>query len=90
MVPLMSIESNLGLILLEGEQALDGDFLYLARVPTKLVRGTAWNVISNQQDKETEETEIQRMQPGKFLLITIASEDGVEDVKMGDKRDKYQ
>lgn len=89
-VPLMSIESNLGLILLEGEHSLAGDFLYLARVPTKLVRGTAWNMVSNQQRKEAEETEIQRMQQQKFLLLTISSKQGIEDVKMGDKRDRFE
>ncbi len=89
-IPLMSIESNLGLILLEGEQKLDGDFLYLARVPVKLIRGTAWNVLSNQQRKEAEETEVQQMQAQKFLLLTISGKNGQEEVKMGDKREKYE
>jgi len=89
-IPLMSIESNLGLILLEGEQKLDGDFLYLARVPVKLVRGTAWNVLTNQQRKEAEEAEVQKMEAQKFMLVTISSKGGAEDVKIGDKREKFE
>jgi hypothetical protein len=89
-IPLMSIESNLGLILLEGEQKLDGDFLYLARVPVKLVRGTAWNVVTNQQRKESEEAEVQKMEAQKFLMVTISSQNGVEDVKIGDRREKFE
>lgn len=89
-IPLMSIESNLGLILLEGEQQLNGDFLYLARVPVKLVRGTAWNVLTNQQRKESEESEVQKMEYQNFMMLTISAKDGSEDVKIGDKREKFE
>ena len=89
-IPLMSIESTLGLILLEGEQYLDGDFLYLARLPVSLVRGTAWNILTNQQKKETEEGEVQQMRAQKFLLLTISGKEGTEEVKMGDKRDQFR
>jgi hypothetical protein len=91
-VPLMSIESTLGLILIEGEQGLGGDFLYLARVPTKLIRGTARNLLSGQQRKDPdEEEEIQQMEAQKFAVLTVFS-DGKEEVevKMGDKRDQYR
>lgn len=89
-IPLMSIESTLGLILLEGEQYLDGNFLYLARVPVTLVRGTAWNMLTNQQNKEAEEGEVQQMRAQKFLLVTISVKDGAEEVKIGDKRDQFR
>gem|GEM_PF-1192958 len=89
-IPLMSIESTLGLILLEGEQYLDGNFLYLARLPVSLVRGTAWNLLTNQQNKETEEGEVQQMRAQKFLLVTISVKDGAEEVKIGDKRDQFR
>jgi hypothetical protein len=89
-IPLMSIESTIGLILLEGEQYLDGDFLYLARVPVSLVRGTAWNILTNQQNKETEEGEVQQMRAQKFLVLTISGKEGTEEVKVGDKRDLYR
>ncbi len=89
-IPLMSIESTLGLILLEGEQYLDGDFLYLARLPVSLIRGTAWNILTNQQKKETEEGEVQQMRAQKFLLLTISGKEGTEEVKMGDKRDQFR
>jgi hypothetical protein len=90
-VPLMSIESTLGLILIEGEQGLGGDFLYLARVPTKLIRGTARNIFSGQQSKDPEEEEeIQRMEAQKFARITVFSDGEEVEVKMGDKRDQYR
>lgn len=89
-VPLMSIESTLGLILLEGEQYLDGNFLYLARLPVSMVRGTAWNILTNQQKREKEEGEVQEMRAQKFLLVTISAKDGTEEVKMGDKRDQFR
>ncbi len=89
-IPLMSIESTLGLILLEGEQYLDGNFLYLARLPVSLVRGTAWNILTNQQKRETEEGEVQQMRAQKFMLLTISGKDGTEEVKMGDRRDQFR
>lgn len=90
-IPLMEITSSIGLILLEGEQGLDGDFLYLVRVPSSLLRGTAWNVFSNQQRKEKEESDVETRQEGqKFLPITVAGLDGVEEVKLQDKRDEYR
>jgi hypothetical protein len=90
-IPLMSIESTLGLILLEGEQGLGGDFLYLVRVPTRLIRGTAWNMLSNQQRKEgEEEDEIEEMESQKFARITVVGIGEEVEVKMGDKRDNYR
>ncbi|MEX0981870.1 MAG: hypothetical protein WD577_05190 [Bacteroidales bacterium] len=90
-IPLMSISSTLGLILIEGEQGLGGDFLYLVRVPTKLIRGTARNILSGQQRKDPdEEEEIQRMEAQKFALITVYSDGEEVEVKMGDKRDQFR
>lgn len=90
-IPLMSISSTLGLILIEGEQGLGGDFLYLVRVPTKLIRGTARNIFSGQQRKDPdEEEEIQRMEAQKFARITVYSDGEEVEVKMGDKRDQFR
>lgn len=89
-IPLMSIESTIGLILLEGEQYLDGDFLYLARLPVSLVRGTTWNLLTNPQNKKTGEDEVQEMRAQKFLVLTVVGKDGTEEVKVGDKRDQFR
>lgn len=90
-VPLMSISSTLGLILIEGEQGLGGDFLYLTRVPTRLIRGTAMNLLSGQQRKNPdEEDEIQQMEAQKFAVITVFSDGQTVEVKMGDKRDQFR
>ena len=90
-VPLMNISSTLGLILLEGEQGLDGEMLYLARIPVKLIRETAWNVLSNRQRKDPEDQEeIQTMQTQKFAIITIYGKGDTLDVKRGDQRDEYR
>lgn len=89
-IPLMSIESTIGLILIEGEQGLGGDMLYLVRVPTSLIRGAAWNVVTNQQRKDPdEEQEIQTMETQKFARVTVIGKDENIEVKLGDKRDKY-
>jgi hypothetical protein len=90
-IPLMSISSTLGLILIEGEQGLGGDFLYLVRVPTKLLRGTARNLFSGQQRKDPdEEEEIQQMEAQTFGRITVFSDGEEVEVKMGDRRDQYR
>ncbi|MCF8224644.1 MAG: hypothetical protein K9J30_02065 [Bacteroidales bacterium] len=91
-IPLMSISSTLGLILLEGEQGLDGRMLYLVRVPTSLIRGTAWNVLSNQQRKQpSEEEEVQSMgEIQQFAKVTVYSKGEEFDVKIGDKREQYE
>ncbi len=90
-IPLMNISSTLGQILIEGEQGLEGDFLYLVRVPVWLVKGTAWNVISNKQRRETEEEgEIREMKAGKFMLFTVNGEGEEVEVKIGDDRDKFR
>ncbi|MCA1746563.1 MAG: hypothetical protein LC655_02625, partial [Bacteroidales bacterium] len=90
-IPLMSISSTLGLILIEGEQGLGGDFLYLVRVPKKLLQGTARNLLLGQQRKDPdEEDEIQQMEAQSFGRITVFSDGKEVEVKMGDKRDQYR
>ncbi len=90
-IPLMSISSTLGLILIEGEQGLEGDFLYLTRVPTKLLRGTARNLLSGLLSKDPDqEEEVQQMEAQKFAKITVYSDGENVEVKMGDQRDQYK
>jgi hypothetical protein len=87
----MDISSTLGLILIEGEQSLEGDFLYLVRVPPRLIRGTAWNMLSSQQRRESEEEdEIQQMQAQRFAILTVFSNGTDVEVKVGDKRDQFR
>lgn len=90
-IPLMDISSTLGLILIEGEQSLEGDFLYLVRVPPRLIRGTAWNILSSQQRRDSEEEDqIQQMQAQRFAILTVFSDGTVVEVKVGDKRDQFR
>jgi hypothetical protein len=90
-IPLMSIESTLGLLLIEGEQHLDGDYLYLVRVPTKLTRQTAWNFLSNPQNREKKnEDEIMKMRAQKFLVLTAYSIGEDSGIKPGDEREEVR
>jgi hypothetical protein len=87
-IPRMKVESTLGLLIIEGEQALDKSFLYLLRVPKKLARQAAKSVMSADEGNQ-ENSEIMQMQRGDFVRITVWS-DGIEsDYKLGDKRDKF-
>jgi len=88
-VPLMKIESTVGVILLEGTQYLNGDFLYLARAPWDLVKETAWNLLTGPQ-KGAEEEEVKQMETQKFMPVTIYSKDGETEVKRKDRRDQYK
>ena len=88
-IPRMKVESTLGLLLIEGEQGLDGSFLYLLRVPTKLAREAAKSVISAADEKE-QSNEIMQMQRGDFMKITVWSNGTESDYKLGDKRDKFR
>jgi hypothetical protein len=88
-IPIMKVESTLGLLLIEGEQGLDGSFLYLLRVPTSLAREAAKSVMSA-DDGRVESNEVQRMQMQKFLIITVWSNGTESDYKLGDKRDKFR
>ena len=88
-IPRMKVESTLGLLLIEGEQGLDGSFLYLLRVPTKLAREAAKSVITAADEKE-QSNEIMQMERGDFMKITVWSNGTESDYKLGDKRDKFR
>ncbi len=91
-IPLMKVESTAGLILIEGEQGLDNSFLYLLRLPTWLVKGAAKSMLTDKEGGQ-EENQIREMKMGNFLRMTAwgeGGEDGETEVKLGDKREKYQ
>ncbi|MGW8316650.1 MAG: hypothetical protein ACWGNV_13695, partial [Bacteroidales bacterium] len=54
-VPLTKVESTIGQMLIEGEQDLNGDYLYLLRLPTWLVRGAARSRLSAAGDDQKED-----------------------------------
>ena len=85
----MNIESSIGQLLIEGEQGLDNSYLYLLRLPTWLVKGAAKSRLSNADDEQAED-QIQEMKMGNFLKMTAWGEGEESEVKLGDKRDKYQ
>lgn len=87
-IPRMKVESSIGLMIIEGEQGLDKSFLYLLRVPTQLAREAARSVMTAEGD-QVETNEVQRMQRGDFLMITVWSDGTESDFKLGDKRDKF-
>ena len=87
-IPRMKVESSIGLMVIEGEQGLDNSFLYLLRVPTQLAKQAAKSVMSA-DDGTVESNEVQRMQRGDFLQITVWSDGTESDFKLGDKRDKF-
>lgn len=90
-IPLMSIESTLGLLLIEGEQSLDGDYLYLVRIPTQLTRQTAWNFLSNPQNRDKkDEDEIMKMRHQRFHVLTAYSLGEDSGVRAGDEREKLR
>ena len=72
-IPRMKVESSIGLMVIEGEQGLDKSFLYLLRVPTQLAKQAAKSVMSA-DDGTVESNEVQRMQRGDFLQITVWSD----------------
>lgn len=88
-VPLMGIESSIGLLLIEGEQGFDNSYLYLLRVPPRLVMDAAKSSIGKAKD-DGKEDEIDKMKMGNFVMMTIWG-DGVESVvEKGDQREKYR
>jgi len=87
-IPLMNVESSIGQLLIEGEQGLDNSYLYLLRLPTWLVKGAAKSALTNAGNEE-ESDQIQKMQSGKFLRLTVWGEGEASEVKLGDKREKY-
>ena len=88
-IPLMSVESTIGQLLIEGEQKLDNSYLYLLRVPTWLVKEAARSRLSNAADDE-EHDQIRKMTMGNFLKLTLWSNGIESEVKLNDKRDRYR
>jgi hypothetical protein len=88
-VPQTKVESTIGLMVIEGEQGLDNSYLYLLRLPTWLVKGAAKSRLSNTGDDQ-EEDQIQEYKGGRFLNLTVWGEGEESDVKLGDRRKKYQ
>lgn len=88
-IPLMSVESTVGQLLIEGEQGLDNTYLYLLRVPPWLMKDAAKSAMSKARD-DGEEDEIKKMKMGKFVMMTVWN-DGVESgVDLKDQREKYR
>lgn len=87
-IPRMIVESTIGLMLIEGEQGLDGSYLYLVRVPPKLAREAARSAMS-EGAKDDGEDEVSQMRRGNFLGITLWSNGTESDVKLGDRRNKF-
>lgn len=88
-IPLMSVESTIGQLLIEGEQGLDNTYLYLLRLPTWLVKGAARSRLSGSEE-EQEEEQIYEMKRGNFMRMTVWGDGEESEVKLGDKRDKYR
>ncbi|MBN2697633.1 MAG: hypothetical protein JXR52_02305 [Bacteroidales bacterium] len=89
-IPLMSIGSTIGQILIEGEQGLDNSYVYLLRIPVWLVKGAARNMLSEASGSEEEEEQIYDMKSGKFMKITAWGNASESYVKFGDKRDRIR
>jgi hypothetical protein len=88
-IPRMIVESTVGQMLIVGEQGLDGSYLYLVRVPTKLAREAARSAMS-EGARDDGEDQVSQMKRGKFLGITLWSNGTESDVKLGDRRNKYK
>jgi len=88
-IPRMFVKSTVGLMLIVGEQGLDGSYLYLVRVPPKLAREAARSAMS-EGAKDDGEDQVSQMERGKFLGITLWSNGTESDVKLGDRRNKYK
>ena len=88
-IPLTIVESTIGQMLIEGEQRLDKSYLYLMRLPTTLVRGAARSRLTGAEDDQ-EEDQIQEVKLGNFMKLTVWGDGEVSEVKLNDKREKYQ
>jgi hypothetical protein len=83
-VPLMSINTSLAQLGVEGEQGLDGHFMYLVRIPPALISGTAKNVITGQKKSDGAD-EVVGTKSGQYVVLTVSD----KGVKPGDRRDKF-
>ncbi|MEN8157212.1 MAG: hypothetical protein ABFS10_09680 [Bacteroidota bacterium] len=88
-IPLMNVESTVGQFLIEGEQRLNKSYLYLVRVPFRLVKEGAASVLTDETGQD-EEDKIQKMQSGNFVVLTVWGDGEESDVKGGDEREKFR
>jgi hypothetical protein len=88
-IPRMVVESTVGQLLIEGEQGLDGSYLYLVRIPTWLIKEAAVSRLTAAGDDGVED-EIRTMKLGKFMKLTTWSNGTNSEVRINDKRDKYR
>jgi hypothetical protein len=88
-IPVMNVESTLGQLLIQGEQGLDGSYLYLVHVPKKLARAAARSAIS-EGSKDDGEDQMNQMESGDFYMMTVWSNGTASDFKLGDRRKKFQ
>jgi hypothetical protein len=90
-VPLTIVESTIGQMLIEGEQEIDGSYLYLMRLPTWLVKGAARSRLSSAEDNQKED-QIQEYTTKtiNYLQLTVWGEGEESEVKLGDRREKYR
>ncbi len=89
-IPLMIVESTVGLMLIEGEQGLDYSYLYLLRVPPWLVKDAAKSAVSKKEADDGKEDEIKKMKMGNFVPMTIWSDGVNSGVELKDQREKYR
>ena len=89
-IPLMTVESSLGLMLIEGEQGLDNTYLYLLRMPMWLVKDAALSIFSRAADDDKED-EIRKMEMGTFMNMTTWDRgNGDKGTSLGDRMDKHR
>jgi len=88
-IPLTNVESTMGQILIEGEQTLDNDYLYLLRVPPWLVKDVTKSVFARSKD-DGKEDEIRKMKMGSFVVFTLWKRGEDSGVAQGDQREKHR
>jgi len=88
-IPLTSIGSTIGQILVEGEHGFDNTYSYILRVPPYLVKGAAWSAMTYREGKETEgENMMMNAASGKYVVVTIKGDGDDIKVKVGDKKEE--
>jgi len=88
-IPLTNVESTMGQILIEGEQGLNNDYLYLLRVPPWLVKDVTKSVFARSKD-DGKEDEIRKMKMGNFVVLTLWKRGEDSGAVRGDQREKYR
>ena len=82
----MGINSSLGLIGVEGEQGLDGHYMYLLKIPRALVSETAGNYLSRPKESTDGENTIKKIERDTKVVQVTVSDKGV---KPGDRRANF-